>query len=248
MRYLAILLLVPVLPLRAQTASAETPPAEPSTGQIPSAQSTAIDPLDWNQRWDNYVQRTYNWKRIGIVGMETAFDQTFQLKKCGRPPFCFPQDFEGALARRTARTTIELGVGALLHEDLRRRPSNLPGFRQRLTYALIHAPLAKNRDGDWRPAYGRYAGSLGGFVVARELQGRPITGGRLAENFGWSFAAYFQDSLWAEFEPDLKRKGKELARRWMHHGSPPLPSDSPANDRLHVPGDLVGVPHEEKPR
>ena len=91
------------------------------------------DPQDLQERWDSYLQKTYSWKRIGVVTAETMFEQTFQLDKCVRPPYCFPQKLGGALSRRTARTTIEFGMGALLHEDLRRRPSGLPGFRQRLS-------------------------------------------------------------------------------------------------------------------
>src|ERR1700687_873098 len=78
--------------------------------------------LGWQERWDNYVERTYSWQRIGMVAAETAFDQGFQLRKCGRPPYCFPHQFGRAVAARTARTTIELGAGALLREDIRRRP------------------------------------------------------------------------------------------------------------------------------
>src|SRR6185369_15005523 len=94
-------------------------------------------------RWANYIERTYSWKRIGMVGAESAFDQTFQASKCGRPPNCFAHHFGGSLAQRTARTTIEFGAGALLKEDLRRTPSGLSGFRQRLTWAVTHAALAK---------------------------------------------------------------------------------------------------------
>src|SRR5215813_12020908 len=109
------------------------------------AQDTAHDPQNLQERWDSYIQKTYSWKRISVVSAETAFEQTFQFRKCGRPPYCFPHEIGGALTRRTARTTMELAAGALFHEDLRRRPSNLTGFRQRVSYALIHAPLARSR-------------------------------------------------------------------------------------------------------
>src|SRR6266849_3561362 len=88
-------------------------------GLLPG-QSVTSDSQDLHARWDSYLQ-TYSWKRIAAVAAETAFNQTFQLNKCGRPPYCLPHRIGGALARRTARTTIELGAGALLHEDIRRR-------------------------------------------------------------------------------------------------------------------------------
>ena len=178
---------------------------------------TAPDPQNLHERWDSYVQKTYSWKRIGSVAAETAFEQTFQLSKCGRPPYCFPHEIGGALTRRTARTTLELGVGALLHEDLRRRPSNRSGFRQRVSYALLHAPLAIGPDGEWRPAYSRFAGTLGAVAVTSAWEGRPLTAAHLSKSFGFTATSYFQDALWTEFEPDLKRMGHRLAERLRRH-------------------------------
>jgi len=108
---------------------------------------------------------------------------------------------------------MELAAGALLHEDLRRRPSNLTGFRQRLSYALVHAALATGPDGKWRPAYSRFAGTLGAVAVSSAWDGRPLTAGRLSEDFAWTATSYFQDALWTEFEPDLKRMGHRFADR-----------------------------------
>jgi hypothetical protein len=164
---------------------------------------------DFQERWDNYVDRTFSWKRIGMVAAETAFDQTFQVNKCGRPPFCFPHQFGRALARRSARTTIELAAGAILREDVRRRPSGLSGFRPRLWFALKQAALTKGPDGDWRPAYSRFAGTFGAVAVSSAWDGRPLTAHRMFGAFGWSASNYVQDSLMTEFEPDMKR----MARR-----------------------------------
>ena len=232
---------------RAQDAPAETQsiPAEtqvvPAETQIVAAEATTSDPQDLRARWDSYVQRTYSWKRIGVVTAETAFGQTFQLDKCGRPPYCFPHEIGAALTRRTARTTIEFGVGALLHEDLRRRPSNLPGFRQRVSYALLHAPLAIGPEGDWRPAYSRFAGTFGASAVTSAWSGRPITAPELFCGFGWSLSSYFQDALWNEFGPDMKRLALRYANRLrkQHPGaaasaSTPPPT-SPAGTSIDEP-------------
>ena len=181
------------------------------------AQTLMPEQFDWNTRWNNYVARTYDWKLIGAVAAETAFDQAFQLNKCGRPPYCFPHEFGGSLTRLTARNTIELGVGALLHEDLRRRPSGLSGFRQRLSYALLHVPLAKRRDGGWEAAYSRFAGTFGGVMVTSAWDGRPFSTPRVFEAFGWSMTSYFQDALSTEFEPDLQTMARRFAHRFRHH-------------------------------
>jgi len=189
------------------------------------AQPVPAAPQDLRERWDAYLQRTYSWRRIGIVIAETAFDQTFELRKCGRFPFCFPHDIGGALARRTAGTSIEFGMGALLREDIRRRPSNLRGLPRRLAYALLHAPLAARPDGAWRPCYSRVAGTFGGIAVSSAWNGRPLTASRFFEGFGWSLTSQLQDALWTEFEPDMKRVGHRFAGRlWRRHqASPPEP-------------------------
>jgi hypothetical protein len=179
--------------------------------QTPDLVPQSLDPQSLHERWDSYVNKTYGWKKIGIVTAETMFGQTFQLSKCGRPPYCFPHELGGALTRRTTRTTIEFGVGALLHEDLRRRPSGLHGFRQRFTYAFLHAPLAIGSDGAWELAYSRYAGTMGGLVVSSAWNGKPLTAARLSQGFGWSSSSYFQDALWTEFGPDLKLLGRHVA-------------------------------------
>jgi len=185
---------------------------------------------DLKARWDAYVQRTYSWKRIGILTAETAFDRTFQLRKCGRFPFCFPHDIGGALTRRTAGTSIEFGVSALLQEDMRRRPSNLTGLPRRAAYALLHAPLAARPDGRWRPCYSRIAGTFGGIAVSSAWNGRPLTASRLFEGFGWSLTSQLQDALWTEFEPDMKRIGHRIAGRlWRRHPASPPSEPSQAS-------------------
>ena len=184
---------------------------------VPDESSPILDPQNLHERWDSYVQKTFSWKKLTSVAAETAFEQTFQLSKCGRPPYCFPHEIGGALTRRTARTTMELAAGALLHEDLRRQPSNLSGFRQRVSYALLHAPLARGRNGEWEPAYSRFAGTLGAVAVTTAWQGRPLTAGHLARGFGFTATSYFQDALWTEFEPDLKRMGRHFADKLRRH-------------------------------
>jgi hypothetical protein len=176
------------------------------------AQTTGQQAFEWQERWDNYLERTYSWKRISAIGVETAFGQTFQLNRCGRPPYCFPHEFGAALVRRTARNSMELGAGALLREDIRRKPSGLTGVWRRVWFAVEHAPLARGPDGDWRPAYSRFAGTLGGIAVWSAWEGKPITTARLSERFGMSATTYFQDALFAEFQPDMKRFGERFFR------------------------------------
>jgi hypothetical protein len=181
------------------------------------AQSADGGFANWRERWDNYVERTYDWKLMTAVAAESAIDQSLQLSKCWRPPYCVPHHIGHALIRRTTRNTLELAAGELLGEDIRRRPSGLTGLRRRAVFALLHAPLARDSNGDWRPAYSRFAGTLSAVVVSRAWDGRPITAGSLAQSFGWTASSYFQDALFTEFEPDLRRLGRNA---WRNHVRP----------------------------
>jgi hypothetical protein len=56
--------------------------------------------------------------------------------------------------------------------------------------------------------------AFGGLAVSSAWNGRPLTAQRLFESFGWSATSYFQDALWTEFEPDLKRMAHR-ATGWL---------------------------------
>lgn len=183
------------------------------------AQSAPAGFTSVSERWDDYVERTYGWRMVSAVALEGALEQTIEFRKCGRPPYCFPHHIGGGLARRTARTTIEFGAGALFGEDLRRVPSGLTGFRRRAAFALLHAPLARGRDGKWGIAYSRFVGTMGAVAVTKSWEGRPITPGTMTRSVGWTVTSYFQDALWAEFEPDVRRFG---SRTWRGRIRPML--------------------------
>ena len=177
---------------------------------IPALAQDTDNFADWHERWDYYVQRTYTWQRLSMVALDTATEIPFNAAACRRPPYCFPHHFGGALARRTARTTMELGAGALLQEDIRRRPSGLTGFGPRLRFALTHALLARGPDGKFRPAYSRFAGTLGGVAVSSTWDGRPLTMRTFALGWTWAATSSFQDAVLTEFGPDLRRIGRRL--------------------------------------
>jgi len=177
---------------------------------LPALAQSVDNFADWRERWDYYVQRTYTWQRLGMVALDTATEIPFNAAACRRPPYCFPHHLGGALARRTARTTMELGAGALLREDIRRRPSGLTGVVPRLRFALTHALLARGPDGNLRPAYSRFAGTLGGIAVSSTWNGRPLTTRAFAIGWGWEATSSFQDAVLTEFGPDIRRIGRRL--------------------------------------
>jgi hypothetical protein len=113
-----------------------------------------------------------------------------------------------------------------------------------VSFALLHAPLATGPDGEWRPAYSRFAGTFGGAVVSSAWSGRPITAPRVFEGFGWSLSSYFQDALWAEFGPDVKRFSQRLTNRLRkQHQAAVVDTGNPPR-ALAVSDETVGVSNE----
>jgi hypothetical protein len=169
--------------------------------------------FDWDERWRYYLHRTYSFERIALLAADTAVEHAMGPRDCGRHPKCYPDHYGYAFARRIARTSIEFGVGGWLGEDIRRTPSGRSGLRGRVAYAMSHAYLARNSDGEYRLAYSRFAGTVGGLEVASAWQQKPFWCPGLAGAIASSMTSYVQDSLLAEFEPDIRRIGLRLARR-----------------------------------
>jgi hypothetical protein len=169
----------------------------------------------WEQRWRYYLHRTYSFERVALLGVDTAIEHAMGPRGCGRHPRCYPDRYGYAFARRIARTSIEFGAGGLLDEDTRRSPSGLSGLRNRITYAVKHAYLARNSEGEYRLAYSRFAGTVGAIAVASAWDQKRFWQPGLAGGIADAMSAYVQDSLLAEFEPDIRRIGLRFARRSM---------------------------------
>jgi len=179
---------------------------------LTTSSSSATVPFDWEQRWRWYLYRTYSPERLATLAFDTGFEHLVSPEH-SRDIRQFPEQYGGAIARRMARTTVEFGVGGLLGEDIRRRPSNKTGFVKRATWAISHSYMATGSNGNWRPAYSRMAGTLAGFAVGSRIRERPITVGRAGGAITGSILFSFQDSLMTEFQPDMQRIGSGMARR-----------------------------------
>jgi hypothetical protein len=180
---------------------------------LPPMRAEETQSFPWQERWRYYLHRTYSWERIGLLAADTAVEHATGPRTCGRHPKCYPDHYGFAFARRIARTSIEFGVGGLLGEDTRRTPSGRTGLRSRIGYALSHAYLARNSEGEYRLAYSRFAGTVGGLAVAAAWEQKPFWCRGLPAAMGGALITYAQDSLFAEFEPDIRRVGFRIARR-----------------------------------
>src|SRR5689334_23165045 len=80
--------------------------------------------FDWNQRWENYVHRTYSWQRLSLLAVDTGIDHLMrEPREWGCHPHTFAFRYASGVGKRVVRNTIELGVGQALGEDIRFRPS-----------------------------------------------------------------------------------------------------------------------------
>lgn len=87
----------------------------------------------------------------------------------GRSPLGLAKRAGSSLGQHAIKGTIQLGVGAWHHENLRYRPSNLQGKWPRLRYAVkstFIVPRTGNRKGK-TVALGRVAGNMGGGMISR---------------------------------------------------------------------------------
>jgi len=170
--------------------------------------------FDWDQRWHNYLYRTYSFERITLLALDTGFEHLVTPEH-SRDIRQYPEQYGTALARRISRTTVEFGLGGLLGEDIRRRPSNKSGVMNRTLWAITHSYMGTDREGKWRPAYSRLAGTGAAFAVGSRIRERPITTGRIGEAYLGSFLFNMQDSVLNEFQPDFQRIGYGMARKWL---------------------------------
>ena len=138
---------------------------------------------------------------------------------CGAPGRCggtwrqgAPSSASVSLTQKrnpTTRTTLELEP-AFCFMRMLAGPSGLTGFGPRIRFALTPALLARGPDGSFRPAYSRFAGTLGGIAVYSAWQGHPITTRHVALELTWAMSSSFQDALLTEFSPDLRRLSRRL--------------------------------------
>jgi hypothetical protein len=175
----------------------------------------AADPFTPSQRIQYYLQRTFSWQRMALLGADTAVDHLLGGKSSlwSDGPFGYASRYGDSFGCRLTRNTMELGLGMALREDVRYKRSQTQGFRRRLRYATTHALLASTPDGRFRPAYSRLAAAFGGEIVSAAWRPRPFSAGELAGSGAWTLLDRFPNSYLDEFTPDLVNFGRRARRK-----------------------------------
>src|SRR3954454_11210394 len=168
-------------------------------------------PFSNPQRIQYFIQRTFSWQKMTMLGAESAFDHaTGGAAKWGGGPFGIASRYGDTFGKRLTRNSIELGLGVALHEDPRYKLSHQAGIVKRLRYATRHALLATTPDGRLTPAYSTFAAALGTEAISAAWSPRPQSAADIFGNAGWSLLDRFPNSYLDEFTPDLIAVGRQF--------------------------------------
>jgi len=184
-------------PATATQAAATTP--APSNG-------TPV-PLTKKEKFVFYLKSTYGPSSImrsaAGAGLSQARDST---PEWGQGMEGYGRRLGSKFAQHAVKRTIQLGVGAMLHEDPRYYASGRVGFLPRTGYAVSRAFMVRKDDGSTGPAIGRLTGAFGGALISRTWHpesDRTVRSG--LESGAVSIGVDMGFQVLHEFWPDIKR-------------------------------------------
>jgi hypothetical protein len=189
----------------------------------------AAPPLTLQGKFQRYFRQTYSVPSVLFPAAFAGLDQATYS------PEEWPQNGGGYLKRfATQRGQFQLaefcafGVGAALHEDPRFFPSNMHGMWRRSRYVLVHTLMARTDRGTEEPAFGIYAGALGGaFIPATWL---PRSDNSMGDSLRRSAALLGMNlgiNMGIEFGRDDRRFFQEkILHRFQRHCEEPCKANS----------------------
>lgn len=209
MKLIALLPLM-LLPAFGQSTPGGDPPADHAvTTTIPAgsiANYRAAASAD-RARW--FLTSTISPGRIFLVGPIVAGWGTAR-----DVPSEYGPHWDGFGKRNGMRLTgvatgnlMEAGLGAMWGEDPRYFRSPSHGFRPRMKYVVKTTFLAPRRDGQWHPAYARFAGNVGNNFLSNtwRADSEANTNDALLR-CAWGVLGRLTSDAFEEFWPDLKQK------------------------------------------
>lgn len=128
----------------------------------------------------------------------------------GRGASALAKRFGAAFGKHLVNTSVQVGVAALRHEDLKYYPSDKQGFRPRLQHALVSTVVARKKTtGKRTPATSRIAGSAAGGFVSRLWQ--PARLHTISSGIGSTGISLGVDAgfnVVREFWPEIRHPGR----------------------------------------
>ena len=118
----------------------------------------------------------------------------------------FGKRYAMRLTGSATSSLLEAELGSVWGEDPRYHRSTDPSFKGRLGNAIKSAFLAHDRDGNWMPAYARYAAVPGSNFLANTWRADGEARARDALiRTGMGFASRIVANTFSEFWPDVKK-------------------------------------------
>jgi len=136
-----------------------------------------------------YVKSTYSKRAAVSVGAHAAVGQVLNHpKEWGRGAAGFGKRVASGAGTLVVKNSIQFGVAAVRHEDLRYHRSDQPGFGPRMKHALVSTVVTrKTTTGKKTVAAGRISGAVGSGLVSRAWQpaaARTVAGGLSTAGIG----------------------------------------------------------------
>jgi len=197
-----------LLSLTAVAALAQNSPAPAPQNAAPPYQ-----PITGGGRFEWAIMNTINLPSFGVGIIDSAWGTGFnQPHEYGVSLKGFGKRFGIRLTGIATSNTMEAGLGAVWGEDPRYFRSGEGSLLKREGHAIKMVFMARNRDGDVKPAYARYA-AIGGsnFLSNAWRADSDATISHAAIRVGLGFLGRLGYNTFYEFWPDVK------SRVFKHH-------------------------------
>jgi len=169
-------------------------------------QPDAVTPLTGHEQFTLFASKTLTRAQpYASSVMSSAFQLFSPSAVWGRGVDGFTNHMTASFTQRVVTYGLQSGAAAILHEDVRYRPSTSSNVWKRTGHALISTVVLETpRGGDI--AYANIIAAVGSGVVintyhpGREISTRPGALNLAALNL----LGFAQGNLWTEFKPDIK--------------------------------------------
>jgi hypothetical protein len=168
-----------------------------------------------SERFQYYLKRTYSWQKMSWLAVDTGIDHLLHESEWGGGIGGYGCHYASGFGRRLINNSIELGAILILRQDTRFRRSHRTGIFPRIRYAATHAFLATNEQGKVEPAYARFAGISGSALIAPAWHNHTLSVVGFGQDLAFSSLDQVQNSLLAEFSPDLQRLGGAIKKKLL---------------------------------
>jgi hypothetical protein len=210
MRYrLWPLALTSLLWLGPSSADAQTLSNTKSDTEKSPAPITGVERINW------IVDDMIGPRSLGVGVLAATWQMSWDTpREWPRSPVGFSRRYLEREADVAISDTIEAGLGALWGEDPRYFRAPRGTVRSRAAHALKTVVLAPRPNGQFKPAWGRFAGNVVNNVIENAwLPPSMTTPGQTALRSANGLLGRLAGNLWNEFWPDVKSRLSHRVRR-----------------------------------